>query len=156
MLSFRVGAARFDLRAAAVALNGDAVLLHRLAGYTFWSLPGGRVEMGERAEDAIVREWREELGEPVICGDLLWVVENFFYAAGTQFHEIGLYFRANLSQTSRALTSNGTIRGIEGGNSLEFAWFDRKQLGSVDVRPSFLAAALAESPLRLRHVVQRE
>jgi len=112
--------------------------------------------MGEGAERAIVREWQEELGEPVTCGELLWVVENFYTANGSQFHEIGLYFRVSLAPTSRVLASNGPIRGQEGGTSLEFAWFDRRQLGRIDVRPSFLVSALAENPLGFRHVVQRE
>ncbi|MEU7475668.1 (deoxy)nucleoside triphosphate pyrophosphohydrolase [Lentzea sp. NPDC042327] len=34
-----------------------------------WELPGGRVEDGERPEDALVRECVEELGVPVVVGD---------------------------------------------------------------------------------------
>lgn len=33
-----------------------------------WELPGGRVEPGERPEDALVRECVEELGVPVVVG----------------------------------------------------------------------------------------
>ena len=37
-----------------------------LAG--FWELPGGKVEPGERAEEALVRECREELGVEIALG----------------------------------------------------------------------------------------
>jgi len=48
-----------------VCLRGDEVLLIRrgaapLEGH--WSLPGGRIEWGERAADAALRELKEETG----------------------------------------------------------------------------------------------
>jgi len=155
LLSFNVAGHQFDLRAAAIVLREKDVLLHRLAGDSYWSLPGGRVEPGEAAQEAVIRECAEELGESVSCGELVWVVENFFDGAGGKHHEIGLYFRASLPPSSRLLALNGTFFGIEGAKRLEFAWFDRGRLGDTDVRPSFLISALGEAELRFQHVVQR-
>jgi ADP-ribose pyrophosphatase YjhB (NUDIX family) len=46
---------------AGVWLKDDHVLLQGAAGEDFWALPGGRVEIMERAEYALHRELREEL-----------------------------------------------------------------------------------------------
>jgi ADP-ribose pyrophosphatase YjhB (NUDIX family) len=49
----------------AVVLNGELVLLARRGrppGQGKWSIPGGLVHLGERIEDAVVREIEEESG----------------------------------------------------------------------------------------------
>jgi ADP-ribose pyrophosphatase YjhB (NUDIX family) len=130
--------------------------LHRRNAEPVWSLPGGRVEHGEAAADAVVRELQEELGEHVQCERLLWVVENFFWQEGRPHHELGLYFLATLAADSALLFSTGPFLGIEQHAQLSFAWFDRSQLQRVDVRPSFLVRALAEREFQFEHVVHRE
>ncbi len=53
--------------------------------------PGGSIELGETAADAIRREMREEYGLEVVVGDLCIVCENFFHFDGTAGHEIQLF-----------------------------------------------------------------
>lgn len=62
------------LAATILLTRGDRVLLGRRTieprrGY--WTLPGGYVELGESAEEAVVREAREELGVDVRIERLL-------------------------------------------------------------------------------------
>ena len=64
-----------------VCLRGDEVLLIRrgrppLEGA--WSLPGGRIEPGERAADAALRELREETGVEAELVGLIDVVDGLF------------------------------------------------------------------------------
>lgn len=47
-----------------------------------WEFPGGKIEEGERAEDAIVREIGEELDMEIRVGATLKVVEHAYPAMG--------------------------------------------------------------------------
>ena len=156
MISVDLGSTRFQLRAAAIIQQGDSVLLHRALRDEFWALPGGRVEAGEHASATIVREMKEELDEDVQCGELLYVVENFFEYSGTQYHEIGLFFLVHLLPASRLGTNISPFVITEGQTTFEFAWFDRSRLPEVDVRPAFLRQSLSRSSLVFEHVVQRD
>lgn len=67
--------------AGVVCLRGTEVLLIRRGApprQGEWSLPGGRIEPGERAVDAAVRELREETGVEAAITGLLDVIDGFF------------------------------------------------------------------------------
>lgn len=64
-----------------VCLRGEEVLLIRRGTAPRlgeWSLPGGRIEPGERAVDAALRELREETGVEAELIGLVDVVDGFF------------------------------------------------------------------------------
>jgi 8-oxo-dGTP diphosphatase len=71
-----------------VCLRGDAVLLIRRGTpprQGEWSLPGGRIEPGERAVDAALRELREETGVEAEITGLIDVVDGVFPEAGRHY-----------------------------------------------------------------------
>jgi 8-oxo-dGTP diphosphatase len=62
-----------------VCLRGDEVLLIRRGAPPFegqWSLPGGRIEWGERVADAALRELKEETGCEAALVGLIDVVDG--------------------------------------------------------------------------------
>ena len=63
---------------AVVVLDGGVVLVRRARppGAGEWTLPGGRVELGEPLDAAVRREMREELGLEVEVGPVLEIFER--------------------------------------------------------------------------------
>jgi ADP-ribose pyrophosphatase YjhB (NUDIX family) len=137
----------------AVALDADRVLLHRVEGQSFWSPPGGRVELGEPAAEALRREMREELGTGLTVQSLLWLIENFYRDDGTNFHELALYFRVAFPAGSGLYGRPDRFHGDEEGMRLIFRWFPVDGLEEVTLYPTFLRTALRSPPEHTEHVV---
>ncbi|AWR99658.1 NUDIX hydrolase [Metallosphaera hakonensis] len=63
-----------------VIFNGDSVLLIRRLhppNQYKWAIPGGKVELGERLRDAVIRETLEETGLLVEPRTLMGIIEVF-------------------------------------------------------------------------------
>ncbi|MCC6075217.1 NUDIX hydrolase [Pseudomonas sp. GCM10022188] len=155
MISIDIVGLRFQVRAAAIFVHDEHVLLHKIESDTFWALPGGRVEPGEDAQATIIREMKEELNESVECTGLLYTVENFFTYSNKPNHEIGLYFQAQFHPKSPLLEKSRSHIGVEGGERLEFRWFPRESLPDLDLHPAFLRECLSKPSLSFQHIVQR-
>ena len=158
MIRFDQGNHRFNFRVAGVAIHGDKVLLHQADGDSFWSLPGGRVEFGEAAEETLRREMREELDVDVEVVRLLWLVENFFVYDGKNYHELSPYYLMRLPEASKYMTEAGPYRCAEPDSDLVFQWFDNsaETLAGLPVLPAFLQTKLQSLPETIRHIVHRD
>ncbi|MCT8975564.1 NUDIX hydrolase [Clostridium sp. CX1] len=129
-------------RAAAIILDDlNRVLLvkHRDpdTGETWWTLPGGGIEAGESAVEALIREVKEECGIKCIPKDLVYVREYVEWHKET--HHISLFF------TAAALDYNINI-GIDPEFSIDkqfiidtaFLSEEEIRITSIDVYPEIL------------------
>jgi ADP-ribose pyrophosphatase YjhB (NUDIX family) len=87
--------------ALAVCSHRGRILVERgydhVLGEPFLRAIGGGVEFGERAVDALAREWREELGLSLEAPALLGVIENVFTSNGRAGHEVVFVFSARVA-----------------------------------------------------------
>ncbi len=83
---------------AAIVFDDDGRVLvverGRPPGQGLWSVPGGRVELGEALADAVVREVREETGIDIEVGPLAEVVERVSPTEAGTFHYVILDYVA--------------------------------------------------------------
>jgi len=85
-----------------------------------WSIPGGRVELGETLAEAVVRELREETGLDGVCGEFLGWVERI----GADHHFVILDF-------SVVALEDGPL--VAGDDAAEATWVPLQNLGDVRV-----------------------
>lgn len=96
-----------------VGRAGELLLIEgydRVKDEHFLRFVGGGIEFGERAADAIVREFEEELGIAVEAGSLLGVIENIFTYEGEPGHEILFVFKVAFSDEHRYDRAQWTVR----------------------------------------------
>ncbi len=146
---------RFNYRVAAVAIEDGRLLVHRAEWEEFWTLPGGRAEIGETAEQTLKREMQEELGASVEIIRPLWFVESFFEYDGKDWHEIGLYFLMRFLDRGPIIVDDGPFVGEDAGVRLLFDWtpLEATSLSALPLLPAFLQNRVDSLPAALEHIV---
>ena len=155
MVQFDSGNNRFLMSTRGIALDKGRVLLFNVIGWDWWALPGGRVEIQEKSEDALRREMQEELNTTVKVSRLVWIVENFFRENERSYHEIGMYYLMDLPTDSAVITSQ-EYTSKDGPVILRFRWFLLQDLDKINLRPAFLRKALQNLPKQIEHVIWQD
>ncbi|MCX8996774.1 NUDIX hydrolase [Rhizobiaceae bacterium BDR2-2] len=146
------------MRVAGLAFREGHLLVHRATHEDFWTIPGGRAEIGETSSETLVREMQEELGVSAEVKRLLWSVENFFRYEEADFHEYGLYYLMEIPESFPFHPSDIVHRVADGRSELEFKWVPAtgQALTALDIPPYFLAEEIETLPESPRHLVWRD
>ena len=140
--------------ALAAVWRGEELLLEKgidtVKGERFTRPPGGGIEFGEPAVDAIQREMREEFGLTLVEPRLWTVLENIFVHEGEPGHEVVFVFEGRFAEPWPY--SVATVSGREGAQAFEAEWLDPRTVLSrgwklyPDGLPEILGLEQAKGP----------
>ena len=138
------------IRPIAIGLiwNKDSLLVEHgfdsVKGEHFFRPPGGAIEFGEPAVDALRREFLEELDAELSEPRLITVLENLFHYEGQPHHEVVFIFEARFKDARLYQRAEFTIQ--EPSARATASWKSFKELVSHEQRlyPDGLTAMLYE------------
>ena len=146
----------FRYRAAAIIVENNCVLFAGNETANYYYSIGGAVHMGEKAEDAVIREVFEETGVHYEIDRLAIIHENFFHEnSGTlkdlNCHEICFYFLMKPRGT-QTLNSNSYTQGIKEN----MYWIPIEDLDKFKCFPTFMKDYLSKEHFNIEHIVTVE
>ena len=146
-ISFKVDNEKFNYRVCAIIVFNKKILAMHDERSPYYYLPGGRVKMGETAEQAIIREIKEELNIPLKISRPLWLVQSFFKEDVNKldYHELCLYFLMDISE-SGILLKGDKFAVLEGKDPLTFEWLEFARLKEEYFYPKFLKKDIFHLP----------
>ena len=89
-------------------------------GQTFYRPLGGTIEFGERGEETVQREFREEINADLTEVRYVGMLESIYTYEGQRGHEVVLVYDGCLSDVS--LYEKEIIQGDELGQPFKAAW----------------------------------
>lgn len=143
----------FRYRAAAIIIENDCVLFVGNSRENYYYSVGGGVKIGEKAEDAVLREVFEETGIHYEIDRLAVIHENFFNEnegslKGLNCHEICFYYLMK-SRGTQELNSNSYVQAYKE----EMHWIPIKDLGKYKAFPSFMKDYLSKQSFNVEHII---
>lgn len=148
----------FSYRVGGIAVENGKILLQR-PPKDDCAIIGGHVEALETAEEALRREFREELHTEIEVGKLLAVGEIFFPWGKKPCHQICFYYAVRLCGDT--VPRNGVFHGFDELSGeridLDYCWVPLKDLeNGLKVYPLELIPYLMNAPDRTVHFVSKE
>ena len=151
-ISFVVGNQKFNFRVAGFITNGNKVLLEKT--FDFWSLPGGRVQMGEGSLEAMKREIKEEMQvSPKSC-ELIKVCENFFKWNGNNQQEMLFIYRINFDDASE-IYKKESFTCADSPNEV-FTWHDIEEVKNLKCLPEIIYDLVKDENQNIEHIINED
>jgi len=146
-ISFKLENNKFNYRVCAMLISDNKILAMHDDRSPYYYLPGGRVTMGETAEDAVLREVQEELHITAKIDRPLWLNQAFFTedVDHLRYHELCIYFLMDISETN--LLERGNVFTVnEGKRTHTFEWLEFDRLKDEYFYPVFLKKEIYNLP----------
>ena len=143
-LTLPVGDGFVNIRVGAIIMKEGKLLMAGNDREDYLYTVGGRIQFGETAEEAVVREVFEETGVHMDVDRLGFVHENFFYGdapsnMGKLIYEYDFYFYMKVPEDF----APGSMTFMEGDSEEKLIWIDPE--GDRRFYPEFFRTELKES-----------
>lgn len=107
---------------AAILNNTGKVLLHKREDNNLWTLPGGKIEIGESISDCCKREIKEEIGLKVKIKKIIGIYTSpdytFDFGGGFIYQPFVVAFLCTTDDENFAMNHEST----------DIKWFDKKDV----------------------------
>lgn len=156
-VSFKTSEGKFNYRVCAMMIDNGRILAMHDERSPYYYLPGGRVEMNESAEHAVIREMQEELNITPKIIRPLWLNQAFFTedVDGQNYHELCVYFLMDISDTD--IFSKGKRFTLqERHHTHDFEWLEFERLKTEYFYPLFLKNEIFNLPDEFTIRMERE
>lgn len=146
-ITYRVDNQKFNYRVCAMIISNGKILAMHDERSPYFYLLGGRVALGGRAEDAVIREVEEELGVTPKIVRPLWLNQAFFTedVDHLQYHELCIYYLMDISETD-LLARGHSFKTHEGKRTHTFEWLEFERLQNEYFYPIFLKKDIFHLP----------
>ena len=128
---------KLNIRACAIIIHDNKLLVHNNVNESHVALVGGRVKIGESSEQTLKREIMEEMGKKIEIIEYVSTIENFFEADDMPYHEIMFVYRVDFKNEEDKKIID-TIHNIEGEDELRYDWIDLDKIDEYPLKPVIL------------------
>lgn len=138
---------KFNYRVCAVIISNNKILAMRDERSPYYYLPGGKVRIGETAQQAVMREVAEEIHVTPKIVRPIWLNQGFFTEEVDRlnYHELCIYFLLDISET-RLLAMGDRFTLTEGKRINTFEWLAFERLQDEYFYPLFLKTEIFNLP----------
>ena len=150
---FCLGKDWFRYRVGAIIVSDGYALFSYGEKCVYYYTVGGGVHLGEKSEDAVLREVREETGDEFVIERPLCLVENFFDGDGAlqclDCHTIEIYYLMK----PKSKKEYSEISLTTAGDREKMCWLPLDRIDDYDVRPVIVKKLLKDMPQEFTLVV---
>ncbi len=148
----------FSYRVAGICIQNGKVLLQKPTNDNGFAFPGGHVALGETNEEALIREFKEEIGADISVEKLKWVGELFFPWGEKPCHQICLYYAIEIEDIHTPMDGIFMAQEQHEGRNLEmeFHWMPIDEISHIEIYPTNTVQLLDNLSDGVQHFIYRE
>ena len=144
---------RFNFRVGVIIECNNKVLLLKNQNLDFYSIPGGRVKIGESTLDAIKREIKEEIGLEENNYELTHISENYFEWLNVDVHELLFIYKLTLDEEHPLFSKNEFTS--DHPEEINY-WVEKDKVKDLYCLPSILNNLITKEGKTLTHDIKHD